>query len=475
MLTVLVILCVLIWIPILFHQISHRGFLVLLIWLLIAPVATNLVQGDTNPFFNIRTETAEARFKKNLEGMRNIVTRNIEDMDESKVRQLLEPTRLLIYSFLIVFVLGTLLRKRGVLPLDRTEILMAVFSLVLIANIFFLSDRLFYSLRIGSDVFIVPFCAYYVARRFVTSEGRLRQIMQILGYLGCYLIIIALVERMVGPRLLYRLEGPFTSEHALYYVMAVVFFAALFDSVLSPENRALPAGVRRFVLCLTPVVILLTWSRGNWVGFLSGLWLFSFLGYRLMNPEKKLGWTGIALILVAAVGFSLFAFVPVEVMEGRIAHTDSVDWRFRRWEVAAQQGIENPIFGIGLLNLRDVLYREVGSYRGTHNVFLTMFAELGLSGLLAYLAVMASLIGMGLTLYRKGSRRQDCWRGVAIIAVMIAHLTPALFAGTITATGVMLVYVYVFAGGIAGLYSQPMQVRIPGYSLSRPIARAIPR
>lgn len=476
---ILLILCVLIWILIFFHQISQRGFLVLLIWLLIAPVATNLVHGDTNPLFTTQTEAHEERAARHVRGMRNIVTRNIEDMEESKVRHLLQPTRFLFYSFLIVFVLGAILRKKSALPLDRTEILMALFSLVLIGNVLFKSDRLFFSLRQASDAFIVPFCAYYVARRLVISEIRLRQLMRILGYLGCYLIIIALVERLVGRGLLYRLKGPFGSEHTLYSVLAVVFFATLLDSVYienpSREKRALPAGVRWFVLCLTPVVILLTWSRGNWVGFLSGLCLFSFLGFRLMKRQKKLGWSGAALILVAAVGFAVLAFVPMEIVEGRIAYTGTIHWRFRRWELAAQQGIENPIFGIGLNNLRDVYYRNFGGYTGTHNFFLSTFAELGLLGLLAYLAAMASIIGTGLTLYRKGPQPHDCWRGIAVIAVLIANLTPALFAGTITATGVMLVYVYVFVGGIAELYSQPIQARVPDYSLSRPVAPAIPR
>ena len=53
MLDMLLILCALIWIAILLHQIAHRSFAVMAVWLFIAPVASNVVNSPNhNPIFN---------------------------------------------------------------------------------------------------------------------------------------------------------------------------------------------------------------------------------------------------------------------------------------------------------------------------------------------------------------------------------------------------------------------------------------
>ncbi len=52
MLTILLLICLVIWLPVLLYQIKERAFLVLVIWLFVAPVAVNLVsRPNTNPFF----------------------------------------------------------------------------------------------------------------------------------------------------------------------------------------------------------------------------------------------------------------------------------------------------------------------------------------------------------------------------------------------------------------------------------------
>ena len=57
MLVVLLLLSLLIWLPVLFFGIARQGFPLLLIWLLIAPVAVNvLAKPGTNPFFKSATK-----------------------------------------------------------------------------------------------------------------------------------------------------------------------------------------------------------------------------------------------------------------------------------------------------------------------------------------------------------------------------------------------------------------------------------
>ena len=339
---------------------------------------------------------------------------------------------------------------------------MVAFSLVLIASALLKSNRIGFGLRIAADAFIVPFLGYYVARRFVTSEDHLRQLIRVIGCMGAYLIIIGFIERLMNPGIWYRLKGPFGSTNVLYVIMAVVFFVVLLDSVRSVnvagEKQVLGWGLRWFLLCLAPVIILLGFTRGDWLGFLMGIGAFLFLGRRLINPARRLGAIGLALILISLVVMAAPALTPKEIVGGRIGSLDNFYGRLATWGLAIQEGVTHPLFGIGLNNLRGVLagksaqFATAQSYTTVHNSFLALFIEQGAVGLLAYLAVVGSIMRMGLTLHWTGPRSRDRWRGIVIVAIMIAYLVPALFGQTLHLIQLSHLYVYSVVGGIAGLH-----------------------
>jgi O-antigen ligase len=459
MLMILIIVCILIWLPILYYQVARRGMLVLVIWIIIAPIMTNLASGRTNPFF-MPPEDYQARLELK-EKSRTSLSAMTQDVSTGEIFS--APTRFVFIGFFAIFFLNALLRRERLFSLDSTETWMAFFTLIFIANILLLSERRASSLRIALDTLIVPFLAYHVARKLVTSENRFQQLVRGLGYLAFYLIILGLIERLSYPMLFYRLQGPFKAGTIYYYVLVVPFFAVLLEIVCSryiaQERQALPNSIRLFVVCLAPVIILFTWSRGIWVGWLVGVSVFLLLGRRLFKRSRTLGASGITLLLIAAIAICIQLFTPDTSIETRIADEQSVTWRFERWKIAIREGSQHPIFGIGVNNLPALFEREVGRYSilgshaSTHNYFLTCFAELGVVGLVTYLAIIGSFIRRGLGLYRLGLYTYDQWRGIAIIAVIVASLVPAFFADTIPRTGLMLIYLYVFLGGMTGLYS----------------------
>lgn len=414
----------------------------MLIWLFIAPVATNLVQGHANPFF-ISPAVREAQAGRG--GSRAYATH----AETVRLDELLEPTRILLGAFVVVFLVGAVLRKARTVPLDKTEIWMAVFCLIAVVNVLLLSRRLAFGLRVSTDAFIIPFVGYFVARRLVTSEDRFRQLTQVLCYMGIYVIVLCLIERLVHGGITYRVSGPFAGTGHVYTVLLTVFCAVLVG------KQFLSRGVCRFVLYLTPAVILLTWSRANWVGFLAGVWVFMFLGHQLITRVEKVRTIGLVLLSITGIGVAVHTLMSSEIMERRIAKVETVNWRLESWDLTLRRGAGNPVFGIGLNNSRDVLGQELGTYVTAHNSFVTFFAELGAIGLLAYLAIVASIVRMGFRLYKMGPHSRDRWRGVAVIALMAAYQGGALFYSYFVATQLSQVYVYVFLGAIAGLYSRP--------------------
>jgi O-antigen ligase len=464
MLTTLLILCLLLWFPILLYQVTSHGFLVLILWLLIAPVATNLVQGESNPFFTVQKVQGEYGSPEARRG-----GGYLKAPTSIRLRELLEPTRIIFSVFFISFLLDALLKKRPVVPLDWTEMWMGAFALIVIVSVLLRSRRLEFGLRIAVDAFVIPFMGYYIARRLIRSEDRLLRLTRIIGYTGFYLILICLIERLMSRGLLYRIHGPFASGQVLHVVLAVAFFTVLLESVCSGhllgERRPFPQGIRRFVLYLAPVMILLTFSRGNWAGFIAGVCVLLLLGRRLIGFSRKLVAIGLIVLLAPLFMLSLPVLTPQEFVEERAVNLETVNWRFLEWQRMLEKSDTHLLFGIGLNNSRDVL-------GGTpHNTVLSFFIELGAVGLLTYLALVTSIICMGLRIYRVGVDSRDRWRGIAVIVVMVDYLVPALFFETLYQTELSHVFVYVFVGGIAGLSSQRRLGS--SFSISRASSRRI--
>jgi O-antigen ligase len=191
----------------------------------------------------------------------------------------------------------------------------------------------------------------------------------------------------------------------------------------------------------------------------------------LINPSKKLGAFGVALIGIPLIAIAIQVLLPMlistDLVEKRVADVDTVEFRFKRWTVALQEGIKYPIFGIGLNNTRELFGHVLKSYFSSHNSFVTLFVELGAIGSLVYLAIVWSIVRMGLRLYQKGIHPRDRWRGIAVLAVMVAYQVSAVFITVLFTFGLGNVYIYVFMGGVAGLYGRyrlhPAADEMPGY------------
>jgi O-antigen ligase len=450
--------CLMIWLLILLILINKRGFLVLVIWLLIAPVATNLINYPKgNPF--IKTESPSEVYIE-LESERGTIYKQGATITR---QDLLEPTRTLFGMLLVVYLLSAFLQRKRILPLDGTEIWMSAFIIIVLASALFKSLRVAFSLHTAFDAFIVPFIAYFLARRYVTTEDRFRLFTRAIGYLGAYLIVICLVERLITPDLLHRVRGPFPRRDFLYVVIAVTFFTVLLDFFCSRESieqkPALPRSIQLFVICLAPVISFLTLTRGNWIGFLTSVWVFLFLGNRLIGFHRKLGAVGLTMVLIPILVIGLYVIVPEEIIEERLTNLPNVEGRVATWQIMTKEVGKAPVFGIGLQNSRGLLREIEGSFgrsksfTSPHNSYLPLLLEIGIVGLVGYLAIFGSIIRMGLRLYLEGTHFRDRWRGLTVIAILVAYHVPSLFEHLIYHTNLMHVYVYVFVGAIAGLYS----------------------
>jgi len=435
---------------------NQGGLLVLLVWLFISPLASNLIDNISSPDL-IKIENDYTPDKKLLWRGGYFYAGN-----SATLNQLLEPTRTLVAFFVIVFLLNGLIRKNFG-HFDTTEVWMAVFSLILVVSVLLKSKVVGYSTRVASDAFIVPFLAYFIARRLITTEDRYRRLVKTVAYMGVYLIVISLIERGTQEGLFYRLSGPFQTSTTLYMVMMVAFFIVLAEHFYTPsvggDKIPLPRSARRLVVYLTPIVILLIWSRGAWVGFLMGLCVFLVLGQRLMKPSQRSGLVGIGLMFVAMISFGVQELA--QSLDERVGESLTVYGRIATWMVAIKSGLTSPIFGIGLNNIREVLatntveFQGVANFPRIHNSFLQILAEQGVVGLVVYLSIMVLIVRLGFRIRQASLHARDRWRGISLIAIMIAYLAPAMFASTAHLHVTLAhVFVYAFCGALAGRYGR---------------------
>jgi O-antigen ligase len=432
---------------------------------MIGPVLSNLVEAPgRNPLFPPPSSDEDLEVKPNLK--RRSEGGYFSQPESITVKELLLPTRIVFGAFFLILLARFLMGNRRVFTLDKTERWMLIFSLVVLANIFLLSNRLAFSLRIAIDAFIVPFLAYLMARRCVSDEERLEKFIRIMAYLGCFLIIVCLIEWALHPSAGYRVRGPFKTRDYLYVAMMVIFFTVIVDALLHwfrGQRSVLPRWIHLFVGIGGPFIVLLTLTRGNWVGFLAGAWTFAFLSRRLVTSRQKLATVGLSIALLPIFLLGALELSQTDLLRERTYNLGNIESRLTTYGLVLQAAAKNPVFGIGLNNSRDELRAQSrfagGATLGTpHNSYLAILAEVGSLGLIAYLAIMWSIYRTGLKIFRTEKGLKDRWRGLSVVGMLTAYLVPGMF--THLAYAQLFAHIYLFAcvGAIAGRY-QPVSAR----------------
>lgn len=132
-------------------------------------------------------------------------------------------------------------------------------------------------------------------------------------------------------------------------------------------------------------------NRGSWVALLlaSGL----FMAAMLPRQPKKVISIGLIVAVFAAIVLTQFS-IPSQrlalLTEGYSSH------RFAVWQNALDLYSQKPIFGFGL-DTREVMLKNYNlKIYHEHNVFISVLTAVGIVGLLAYLALIASIFRLGL-------------------------------------------------------------------------------
>ncbi|MBM3256480.1 MAG: hypothetical protein FJZ04_03380 [Candidatus Moranbacteria bacterium] len=196
-----------------------------------------------------------------------------------------------------------------------------------------------------------------------------------------------------------RAFGVFPDPHMLAFFLGMSLplqMAYVLEKNSDPRFRGNSGGAKKIFLWILPflsfLALLLTFSRGSYVGFLGAvLWLVYYLW---RENQLKVSPRGIFYVLLGVLAVNWIVFSVTPVRERFLSILDfnegSNKGRLEIWSEAVEVTKYNPILGVGMGNYASFV-RPESKYREpiyAHNTYLDLAGETGIPGALAWALVL---------------------------------------------------------------------------------------
>ncbi|HET9494765.1 MAG TPA: O-antigen ligase family protein [Chloroflexia bacterium] len=277
-------------------------------------------------------------------------------------------------------------------------VLMALGTLTLltVANPDFLKD----SARQYRWVIVEPVLFYFLLTDVIAGRRGLLRVLDFFTASASAVALFGLFQFVTGSGTL-DVEGVSRITAVYRHPNNLALFLERAAVLVGVAALFLPWGWRKslYLLAALPIgaTLLLTFSRGAWVGVVVAVVLAVSVGLRWLpgRPERglprafKLWLAGLG---VAAVGGALALALLFPSLPERLLSPDSGLMRFRIWDASLRMALDHPVMGVGLdqfLNQWQDKYvppltEQQASERWTahpHNIVLDWWLNLGVLGL----------------------------------------------------------------------------------------------
>jgi putative inorganic carbon (HCO3(-)) transporter len=295
-----------------------------------------------------------------------------------------------------------------------------------------------------SDTFIRCIVIFIVAVNVVRTERRLDGLLLLALATGIWLSLGAINDYRLGLMSVegYRAGGRGggifgnSNDMALFLVTIVPIAIALLLRSRSRARKLIFGGCA--VLMVSAIV--LTYSRGGFIGLLVALTFFAWkAGQRRRLEIVVVGFLIVAAFLALVPGYSLrLASILVPSLDPLGSSEARSGELFRSLYVA----LRHPIFGIGMGN-----YAPEMSYRGlvTHNSYTQVAAEMGMAALVCYsMFIVTPLKKLGQIAretFRAKANSHFYYLAVGLQASLVGYMVCSFFASV-----AYLWYVYYLVG-----------------------------
>lgn len=247
--------------------------------------------------------------------------------------------------------------------------------------------------------FAILTAAFYIARTPDQMRGCLRLIVYsslIPAAYGCY-------ELVFGGAAAERVKSTFNHANVFAFYLVLVIGVAAFLMATRGRTAAHRVAWVKLYLVLLACLLVSTQTRSAWL-----VGILMFAGYGALFARRYLAYLALGLLIllcIPAVRDRLLDLSDVARL-GAAVQRNSLAWRVDLWQsaLAAMEAKHYPLgYGLGAFRDDSVLFfsKSAGVPWDAHNVYVQLLFDLGIFGLLAYLATQAALLRQGAAIWTK--------------------------------------------------------------------------
>lgn len=309
--------------------------------------------------------------------------------------------------------------------------------------------------------FVSFICYVYLFKKIPWGEIQLRSFSLVLLIFSVLDLILFFVNYKQDP----RAGGLFGHSMPFAHTMGPSALFLLYVGIkkaLEPKRRLLWRGVYMGAPLLAAGMVVLSFTRGVWIGFsIAILICTAFLGRRFFISSL------LTLALVAGGLFAGSERIRSRVMGKTNAESQSNSERVNYWRANFKIFLDYPIFGIGYsqnnVHVEEYLHRDgvdwMPGSAHAHNQYIQFLAGTGILGLLCFLVFLGSVfypVLRGLLWMKKQGDTSDVYfLLVGIFAAMLCFSIAALTESNFSIAKNRFVFLFISAIGYAIAGSQP--------------------
>ncbi len=278
--------------------------------------------------------------------------------------------------------------------------------------------------------------AYFMVKNLIRSYSLLKKCLSAIAFSGAVVSLYGICENFIGsPSVIWqdmsdfgeikgRVVSTFANPNVLgeYLILVIPVTVALaLGSKSAKERFAFACGAAFDIFCL-----ILTWSRGAWLGFAVSVIVF------LLLADKRCLTAGILLLPPAAVAISLSSSVTNRIAS-IFTHSDtSSSYRIGIWRgVIKMLGDVFP-YGIGIGEGAFAAVYPSYAMRGietaphSHSLYLQILTELGISGAVIFAVFVFVLVQMNLSCIASPESKSGKLTEAGIFCGLVAFLVQGM-------------------------------------------------
>ncbi|MBU0707714.1 O-antigen ligase family protein [Patescibacteria group bacterium] len=310
-----------------------------------------------------------------------------------------------------------------------------------------------------SSMFII----YLLASEIIVTKLRFKRWLTALGISLIIPVVVAIIQFITASGLSFadvnnRLYGTFGHPNALafYLVLTIgIFLTYYFNQRPIKPNKTFLLGIGLLLL-----ILLLTYTRGAWIGLAIYLILTGLFWYR----KLLLIISGIIVVIMLIFptvnqftfneyNFDLYQIPIVERLTDD-SEESSVDWRIKVWTEMSRKIEDRPYFGYGLGTfpfLREQMIKGFFISTEAHNDYLRLTIEVGIIGLLIYLIILLKNIFNLIKSYINSTYQHNKIWFLGAIGLALAFMFMSFFDNILQGTAVMWAF-WAFMAAINNLH-----------------------